>query len=425
MQLPDLESDAAAFVREALAELGVSVQPLVNLREVLPTPSTMVDLSFLADGLTAARSVCFVEVEDRGSSTGWLIAPDLVVMPAHLMLSRWRSPLPGISDIDPKSIRVLFEDDGPDRPRTNIAVSAIVSLDYSTDLMMVRLAFPMADRRPLQLAVERVESGPVVTIHHPVYFGRGRKMISYVGGRLISNDGHQAYYVLATTGGSAGAPIFDQRWKVIATHRAWQMLMDTDGESFTAKRGTSMEALVEHVRRAPSDRALWRRIVAAQDELRMVDPDLFALENDARMPVVVNLLDESTAIPDVPGLSVSMRRGALVTGIANGAAVRTLAAMQGVVSVGASRDTVTMECRRSLPFVGIPLSREGIAESGTNAIVAIIDDGIDPFHHAFRDAAGASRIDSYWDQREPATGIKKPTHTAQPQGWHALRGLGL
>lgn len=51
-----------------------------------------------------------------------------------------------------------------------------------------------------------------------------------------------------------------------------------------------------------------------------------------------------------------------------------------MVSLTASGTAHQPECRRSLPFVGVPLDRAGIDETGDHALVALIDDGIDPFH---------------------------------------------
>jgi hypothetical protein len=81
------------------------------------------------------------------------------------------------------------------------------------------------------------------------------------------------------------------------------------------------------------------------------------------------------------------------------AAAQALARTQGVVAIEESRPTMKLELRRSLPSVGMPLDRSGINEMGEQTIVAIIDDGLDPFHQAFTDENGKSRIDLYWDLR--------------------------
>lgn len=397
-------------ISAALRELG---QPQVS--EVLssrtePDPLEMVAISFLSSGLTAARSVGIVRLGSAGS-TGWLIAPDLVVAPAHLTAFANRGPnfeklLPK-ECVDIGEAHVEFDGDGPSLSKVQVKVAEIASLDYSTDLMVLRLAEQLSDRQPLQMDLNRLSTGPVATIHHP---GLGAKALSYVGGELIGNDGHEVKYLLATTRGSAGAPIFSQSWKVIATHRAAMPALDESGVGLGAKLGTSVEALVERFRSAAGER-LWRRICGAQEALRSVDPVLLSLESGERNPALVVVVDEATTLPEIPGLSLISRDREYVSVLLDDSAARQLAVTQGVVSLSASGTATQMECRASLPFIGIPLDRDGIEETGDCAIVAIIDEGIDPYHRAFLDADGNSRIDLYWDQRDTTVPSDAPART--------------
>jgi subtilisin family serine protease len=54
-----------------------------------------------------------------------------------------------------------------------------------------------------------------------------------------------------------------------------------------------------------------------------------------------------------------------------------------------------------VPFVrGNVVHRPPLSESGSSAITAIIDAGIDILHECFRDAAGLTRFEAVWDQRD-------------------------
>ena len=137
--------------------------------------------------------------------------------------------------------------------------------------------------------------------------------------------------------------------------------------------------------------------------------------------MVITLVDASTKLPKINGLSVSMRSGDLVTATATAKAVARLARTPGVVGIAASGAIGGLECRVSMPFIGVPTIHAKWGEEGDKAIVAVIDDGIDPFHHTFLDAnpdpgARKSRIDLYWDQRDPGVDVKTPTATQSPEG---------
>lgn len=429
----DGSPEAVAPISAALDELGL---PALTKVARLPEPDLrqIVSISFLSDGLAAARSVVRVRYHGDAAtnrtvsastmgSTGWLIAPDLVVAPAHIVTQENGGGigLRGRDNVDVSELRVEFDDGDGQAPRVTTATEVNL-LDYPTDLMIFRLKEPATDRVPLQLDLTRPSTGPVAAIHYPKL---GPKALSYLGGQILSNDGHEVWYLLATTKGSAGAPVFNQTWKVVATHRAATRRVDEEGKALAAKLGTSVEALVEVLRDLPSSSWLWRRICGAQESLRSIDPVLLSPTDEVARPALLTVVDESIEVGPVPGLTVISRDRESLTVLVSCSAAKELASTPGIVSLTASGTAHQPECRRSLPFVGVPLDRAGIDETGDHALVAVIDDGIDPFHLAFRDAQGASRIDMYWDQRDRTVAASEPALTRSAEAAELVTRLGI
>ncbi|MGC5173288.1 S8 family serine peptidase [Microbacterium sp. DT81.1] len=413
-----------APISAALGELG---QPLPDAPQNLPEPDAleMVDISFLSSGLAAARSVARVRFARSGSS-GWLIAPDLVVAPAHVTMFGERhteaKKLLTPEEVDLSGCVVEFDADQREDAVVAVAAAEVALLDHTIDLMILRLAESMDDRDPLQIELGRPAKGPVAAIHHP---NLGPKVLSYVGGQIFSNDGHDVRYVLATSQGSAGAPVLNQDWKVVATHRAATRTTDASGRKLATKLGMSVEALVVALRGAAEAEQLWRRICGAQEALRTIDPVLLSADHSGPRPALLVLVDGTTELPVIAGMSVISRQDHILSVLVDSYAARQLAGTPGVVSLSASGTALQTESRVSLPFVGVPLDRAGIDELGEHALIALIDDGIDPYHHAFRDGDGNSRIDLYWDQRDTAVPADALARTFSQAGTDLVERLGV
>jgi len=108
---------------------------------------------------------------------------------------------------------------------------------------------------------------------------------------------------------------------------------------------------------------------------------------------------DPAGIPDfVPGTQL----GNVVTATGSEATVRALLADSRVISVDESRPVGRTECERSLPFIKTSAEYSGAAgpyqETGDQALIAVIDDGIDVLHPAFLDSGGHSRIVGIWHQ---------------------------
>ena len=73
------------------------------------------------------------------------------------------------------------------------------------------------------------------------------------------------------------------------------------------------------------------------------------------------------------------------------------------ISVEAGRPSSGLDCAVSIPFIRAHHVHTNPAhpEKGDMALVAVIDEGIDALHEAFRDTKGNTRIASIWDQTDP------------------------
>ena len=109
--------------------------------------------------------------------------------------------------------------------------------------------------------------------------------------------------------------------------------------------------------------------------------------------------------PQVDGCDVIARMGTVVAILCDASAVKGLIDDPVVLGITESRRTSdARECERAVPFVGVPPQYQFPTgqEQGGQALVAVIDDGIDVLHEAFLDGNGKSRIVGVWDQRDPS-----------------------
>ncbi len=73
-----------------------------------------------------------------------------------------------------------------------------------------------------------------------------------------------------------------------------------------------------------------------------------------------------------------------------------------IISITSSRPTSGLDCSRSMPFVNAnPVHSGTFSEKGNQALIAVIDAGIDVLHEAFLDSQGkGTRILAIWDQND-------------------------
>ncbi len=165
-------------------------------------------------------------------------------------------------------------------------------------------------------------------------------------------------------------------------------------ESFPMAPGPAMDFEREHER-------FWMNA----DESTMDDEAAAEEDTDLQsyadgFPVVLQVRNPEWDGSRIDGFRRASRVGDVVTGHATQPAIRMLSSDEDVIRIDFSRDAGLEEVNVSVPAVhGDQVHRPPIDERGANALVGIIDGGIDVLHEAFRDDSGSTRIVALWDQR--------------------------
>lgn len=123
---------------------------------------------------------------------------------------------------------------------------------------------------------------------------------------------------------------------------------------------------------------------------------------DDGIPVILQVRRLDWTGEDVEDFHPTSRVGDVVSGRGTAAAIEALGRDPDVIRVDVSRDAGEQELTVSLPAVRADVVHvPPLDERGANAIVGIIDGGLDVLHEAFRDSNGDTRILTYWDQYDP------------------------
>jgi subtilisin family serine protease len=139
-------------------------------------------------------------------------------------------------------------------------------------------------------------------------------------------------------------------------------------------------------------------------------------------PDLIPMLVRVANPADIPSLAdtkdcrVTSGMGNIVACLGSLATIEIFEKDARVLSVEASRPSSGYDCSHSVPFVKAERVQKDPLhpEKGDHALVAVIDEGIDVLHEAFRDAHNQTRIVALWDQTDP-TG---PGPTVQGRSLH-------
>lgn len=122
-----------------------------------------------------------------------------------------------------------------------------------------------------------------------------------------------------------------------------------------------------------------------------------------RLPMLILVNDENATLDDVSDLEVVTRIGTIIAAKGSEASLRQLQKHSKVVSVEQSGPGEGYDCIRSMKMVNVTngtVARK-FNEQGDQALIGIIDGGIDVLHGAFRGADNKTRIIALWDLTDP------------------------
>jgi V8-like Glu-specific endopeptidase len=191
--------------------------------QIEPLP-TLLDIAFLEGGLRVAKAVVRLTTKlpsGRATGTGFMIAPDLVLTNHHVLYDWSRDNAPA------SWVKVDFgyENDENEDLRdfeTCTGDPASIAGEKEDDWAVVRLsALPVRTpyiTLPLTGAPPVEEDNRVYIIQHPK--GGAKQIGLHHNDVRLVND-KVIHYRTDTESGSSGAPVFDERWRVVALHHRW------------------------------------------------------------------------------------------------------------------------------------------------------------------------------------------------------------
>ncbi len=125
-----------------------------------------------------------------------------------------------------------------------------------------------------------------------------------------------------------------------------------------------------------------------------------------RRPLLIRVVNAAWQPVNVTDLVIEAQMGTIISAYGSDESVKELLSdITNVAAVNDSYPAGSYDCVRSVPYVRVADNYPGLdgpfKERGANALIAIIDDGIDVLHHAFLDDQGQqSRIVGIWDQTD-------------------------
>lgn len=266
---------AENVVRDALNKVSQrasgapELQPaaLPEIKEKIVHTDDTVSFAFMDAGVRAARSVMKLRVprfeggreKTSGGNvvhyqgTGWLLTRALIMTNHHVVNARSDGE-PNAPEADFRlqgaGTKAIFDFDAEGTSGDPVAVTGVAAWNAGLDYALLRIG--AVNRDPLPRSNDAIHKGsdavPVNIIQHP----GGRSKRYGIRNNLVSAvEKHELRYFTDTDGGSSGSPVFNDRWEVVALHRAAKFV---EGVHFQGKPtayvnvGTHLASILENLR---------------------------------------------------------------------------------------------------------------------------------------------------------------------------------
>ncbi len=273
-------ADANKIVQEALAKIenkSIKSIPITNnnsptaatvnkiIEEKVIQQNDMLTFSFLEAGVKAGSGVARLRVvkyqnnlpvQGAGgnvtfSGTGWLLTKELLITNHHVINAREDAEADA-SDADIRlqgaNTSVDFDFNSDNMVPVTVYSKSLEAFNEELDFAILRLKVPLdrvpSARFPQEILVA-ADSIPVNIIQHP--FGHSKK-VALRNNHIFKTAYPKVFYFTDTEKGSSGSPVFDDSWKIIALHRASQLVEDVSYQGKSTgwvNEGIQLKAIFE------------------------------------------------------------------------------------------------------------------------------------------------------------------------------------
>jgi V8-like Glu-specific endopeptidase len=238
----------------AAPEPAVSVGPAWkgpgngNTERIIFADSTLLDVSFLRQGLLLSAAVCRLLVTLSGSKyygTAFRIAEDLVLTNHHVLFDSGGSKATAVEAWFGYERTFAGLDAMPTVVQGDVT-SIVGALDH--DWAVVRLPAMPPDTPIIGLTGAKPVNvdDRVYIIQHP---SGSPKKIGMIHNVVRYSDDSVVQYLTDTEGGSSGSPVFNERWELVALHHQWTTAT-VNGTTEYRNQGQRIERVIEGLKAA-------------------------------------------------------------------------------------------------------------------------------------------------------------------------------
>lgn len=326
-------------------------------------------VQYLTVGAFRARSVCRIVVHDTSGDpmeygTGFLVAPGVLMTNQHVIRS---------ASFAGRSVAQFdYEMDASGRDRTRVDFKCLstptpITVPEPFDFALVAVEPTSADgsRRiddygylTLNPTPGKAVVGEYLTIiQHP---NGERKQVCVRENKLLEYDDTlpRIIYATDTVGGSSGSPVFNDRWQVVALHRAgfprmnkknewlakdgtvWKAEMGDEQVDWVGNEGVRISKIIEHLELHFADLEVAQRVIAASRAPAPVPTESAPAGEGAVMSKDGEL---SVTIPVRVSLRVGDLAGQAAAARANAASSPALTISSGALTTEAARVAVSID----------------------------------------------------------------------------------